>query len=120
MRQWTLIYLIIAVLIPALALSEATPSSLAPDLADRLDIKENAFAKLSDDPEVTEVDVEDRSREVALFGLIRLPSSGEGLLQDLPETQGDCGSCYVTSLKFCLVMRSARRVKKRPRLRSGR
>ena len=83
MRQWKLIYLIIAVLIPALALSEATPSSLAPDLADRLDINENAFAKLSDDPEVNEVDVEDRSREVALFGLIRLPSSGEGLFQDL-------------------------------------
>jgi hypothetical protein len=83
MRQWTLIYLMIAMLTPGLALSEATQSTLTADLADQLDIKENAFAKLSDDPKVNEVDVGDRSREVALFGLIRLPSSGEALLQGL-------------------------------------
>ncbi len=83
MRRWTLSYLIITLLTPGLGLSEGTPSTLAPDLAKRLDIKENAFAKLTNDSVVNEVDVEDRSREVALFGLIRLPASGENLLQDL-------------------------------------
>ena len=83
MHRWMLSHLIISLLTPGLGLAEATPSTLAPDLADRLDINENAFAKLSDDPEVNEVDVNDRSREVALFGLIRLPASGEALLQDL-------------------------------------
>ena len=87
MNRWTLALVLIALWIPGSGPSAWAEDSLKAALAQSLDIKENAFAKLSDDPKVSEMDVPDRSRQVSLAGLIRLSSSGEEFLQELEEAQ---------------------------------
>lgn len=87
MNRWTLALVLIALWIPGSGPSAWAEDSLKAALAQSLDMKENAFAKLSDDPKVSEMDVPDRSRQVSLAGLIRLSSSGEEFLQELEEAQ---------------------------------
>ena len=85
MKQWMPILFLATGLMGASGLPAAADGSLTTAIAQQLDIKENAFAKLKSSPEVHEMDVPDRSREVSLSGLIRLASSGEPLLQALAE-----------------------------------
>lgn len=85
MNRWILVLVLPALWIWVVSPSAHAEDSLKAALAQKLDINENAFAKLSDDQEVSELDVPDRSRQVSLVGLIRLPASGETLLKELAE-----------------------------------
>ena len=65
--------------------ADATPSLMS-QLDSSFGINANVFSNLGDDAWVTELSVPDRSRQIALAGLIRIKGSGENLVTDLIQS----------------------------------
>ncbi len=85
-------YLILSSALACLLLTTAAPAqttktALSSELASFLDVKKSAFEKVTRQPLVTELDVPDRSRRIALAGLIQLKGSGAKLLDQLASAQ---------------------------------